>query len=117
MTKKEIISKLDNMKSPRSAWDKGVQNYAYMILEDIEEDTEINLETALNGAKDWKHYSWSGCALCYDGDIAKMVCNRSEYQRYLEGKLVRPNKTEEWLDVQARALYQAWMLIEKVMKV
>lgn len=88
----------------KSAWDKGVEVYMKMITEDIEPPyTEKKL---LNGAASWKDYSYSGCALCYDKDIATTLCSPSELKRSRNG-FRRPNRRETWLDVQARALYQA----------
>ena len=60
----------------------------------------------LNGARDWNAYSWGGSALIYDGDIAERLCTPSELKRTRHGER-RPNSREEWLDTQARALYQA----------
>lgn len=58
-------------------------------------------------AWDRGEYSWGGSALVYDGDIAAALCNPSELKKTRNGKR-RPNSREEWLDVQARALYQAF---------
>lgn len=102
---------------PRSCWSKGVKTYALMLLDNF--DTEDfqpvsnskELQTLLlNGAKDWSQYSWSGCALIYDGSIAKTLCTKSELKKTKNGALP-PNKSEQWLDVQARALYQAYIVI------
>ena len=67
-------------------------------------------EAMLNGARDWMQYSWGGCSLCYNGQIAERLCTPSELKRTKGGENP-PNKGEEWLDVQARALYQAAALI------
>lgn len=63
-------------------------------------------EWMLNGAQDWEQYSWGGSALIYDCDIAERLCCPSELKKTRNGER-RPNSREEWLDVQARALYQA----------
>ncbi len=101
----------------RSAWDKGVTLYALELLDNLrdlngrEVETRKALETALlNGARNWSEYSWGGCSLIYDGDIAAALCSPSELKRTRGGEW-RPNRREEWLDVQARALYQACRLI------
>lgn len=105
----------------RSAWDKGVTAYALELLDDLAELAEGGYlpadaaellkpralrEKMLNGATTWKEYSWGGSALIYDGDIAERLCCPSELKRTRNGEH-RPNSREEWLDVQARALYQA----------
>lgn len=43
----------------------------------------------------------------YDGDIAAALCTPSELKKTRNGDR-RPNSREEWLDVQARALRQAF---------
>ena len=69
----------------------------------------------LNGADDWKQYSWGGCSFIYDGQIAENLATPSELKRTDDGRL-KPNKNEEWLDTQARALYQAFRLIWLTLK-
>lgn len=112
MKAKEIIKKLESLKTPRSAWGKGVLNYAYYILEKIPQETEIESEKdLLNGAKSWKHASYSGCFNVEDEVIALSLCNKSELLMTR-----RPNRDETWLDVQARALFQASQLILSIIK-
>lgn len=99
----------------RSAWDKGVTLYALELLDNLRDlpaaDSRQEIQKALlNGARDWDEYSWGGCSIIYDADIAQRLCTPSEFQRRKGGNL-RPNHNEAWLDVQARALYQAFRLI------
>jgi hypothetical protein len=110
----EIINIIEST-NPRSAWNKGVKTYALEILEDMPKNVEYGTieamkADALNGARDWDHYSWSGCSLAYNYDIANRLCTPSELKKTNNG-IRYPNAKEEWLDVQARALYQAWQLI------
>ena len=114
--KKAIIKELENM-DKRSAWSKGVHTYAVELieeLENIEEVCNLNLlkKALLNGASDWAEYSWGGCSLIYNEDIAERLCTPSELKRTRNGER-RPNAREQWLDVQARALYQACNRIAK----
>ena len=109
-----------NEKNSRSAWDRGVGEYAMelaaRIAEDISRDgflwkagiskRENFLSYALNGARSWHDYSYGGCSLIYDGDIAERLCTPSELKKTRNGER-KPNSKENWLDVQARALYQA----------
>ena len=103
----------------RSAWDKGVSAYALELVEQLGEqindgyfnesdlvDSKKVRAALLNGAADWNQYSWGGCSLIYDSDIAKRLCCPSELKKTRNGER-RPNSREEWLVVQARALYQA----------
>lgn len=118
MTVQEIRERI-NSKKLRSAWDRGVLQYAGELLDQLEEAIEdgdfyqedlnapkVLEQGLLNGASSWGGYSWGGCSLCYDSDIAERLCTPSELKRKRGGDL-RPNRSEEWLDVQARALFQA----------
>ena len=116
MKVKEIIEKLESLKTPRSAWRKGVLHYAFFIMCKFDRETEIESEaTLLNGAKDWKQASYSGCFYVNDEVIALTLCNNSELRMTRDGKR-KPNRSETWLDVQARALFQASKLILSIMK-
>lgn len=118
MTVFDIRTRID-AKAPRSAWDRGVNAYAHDLLDALDEAIEggyfspddleapkILEKGLLNGADDWNQYSWGGCSLIYNADIAERLCSPSELERKRRGYL-RPNRSEEWLDVQARALFQA----------
>ena len=98
----------------RSTWDKGVKNYAFDIINNLEEwNAPITEAAALNGAESWKQYAWGGCGLVSNEAIAAALCNPSELKRCKGGQL-QPNSREKWLDVEARALLQAWKLIERL---
>ena len=118
----EIKTALET-RSNRSAWARGVNEYALEIVEELAEQIDggyIKPETidnraallsaCLNGARDWSQYSWGGCSLIYDCDIAERLCTPSELKKTRNGER-RPNSGEEWLDVQARALRQAFTRI------
>ena len=116
----EVKEKIENSKA-RSCWAKGVRDYALDLFNEYIDSENavkgyipnffaITEKDLLGGAKDWKQYSWGGCAFCYDGDIARALCTPSELKRTKSGKMP-PNSQEDWLDVQARALYQAARLI------
>ena len=116
MKTKEIIEKLESLKTPRSAWKKGVLHYAFFIMSKFDRETEIESETTLlNGAKDWWQASYSGCFYVNDEVIALTLCNNSELRMTRDGKR-RPNCNETWLDVQSRALFQASQLILSIIK-
>ncbi len=97
----------------RSAWSKGVKEYALELLENLEGDYQK--EKILNGAENWSSYSYGGSALIYDADIAQRLCSPSELKKTRNGDL-QPNRTETWLDCQARALGQAARLVDKAFK-
>lgn len=93
----------------KSAWDRAVWADAFDMVAQSEADN-FNIKDydniLLNGASSWHEYSWGGCALICDMDIAKHYCTPSELKK-TRGGLRKPNSREDWLDVQARALNQA----------
>ena len=119
MTNIEKLYQSIESEKQRSAWDKGVTQYALEMVGQLGEQInggyfeELDLTESkkvraalLNGATNWSQYSWGGCSLIYDSDIAERLCNPSELKKTRNGER-RPNSREEWLDVQARALFQA----------
>ena len=112
----------------RSAWNKGVNLYSLDLLDELEEaigggyfdiaDLAAPLvlkKALLNGADDWEMYSWGGSSLIYDSDIAERLCNPTELKRTDHGRL-NPNSREQWLDTQARALFQAANRLTRTIK-
>lgn len=112
--KNQTLSDKITATSPRSAWQRGVKSYALEMIESAEQEiTRDNYESViLNGARTWKDYSYGGCADIYDADIAERLCSPSELKRKRGGDS-QPNPRENWLDVQARALFQASNLIRR----
>lgn len=119
MTNIEKLYQSIESEKQRSAWDKGVTKYALELMEQLGEQIndgyfeELDLTESkkvraalLNGAANWSQYSWGGCSLIYNSDIAERLCSPSELKKTRNGER-RPNSREEWLDVQARALFQA----------
>lgn len=113
------IAKALNERKDRSAWNKGVTMYAIELVEEAQEAGYDELtrnsckDVLLNGARDWEQYSYGGCSLVYDCDIAERLCTPSELKRTRYGER-RPNSCEDWLDTQARALNQAYTRIFRI---
>lgn len=113
-----IRENLDNNKNyTRSAWGRGVNRYASELLDNLADAAEwaaanglplpeFTKSAMLNGAESWAAYSFGGCSLVYDEDIAETLCSPSELKRCKGGER-QPNARESWLDVQARALNKA----------
>lgn len=86
MTKVELINAI-NVSKARSAWAKGVKNYALNLVEEIyQNDTDIvktDISVYLSGAKNWKNYSYvvRGYSLVCNYDIAKLLCTPSELKK------------------------------------
>lgn len=96
-----------------SKWTKGVEEYAKEMREFlINKNLEATEKNLLNGAKNWKEASEGGNYLIYDKDIAERLATPTEIKRTDNGRL-RPNKSETWLECQARALYQASQIVLK----
>ena len=105
---------------PRSAWDRGVAQYVedfllwledYQISERPVECLEQLLPVLLNGAEDWKDYSESGCSLVHDEDIAERLCTPAQLRDFRAG--VPRILNLDWIEVQSRALYQAWLILQR----
>lgn len=115
----DLLKKVENVKV-RGAWNNGVKEYAIELLDDAASNREYEefaslqelKEAILNGAKDWLQYSEGGCSLIYNSDIAERLCNPSERKRTKNGAN-NPNSRENWIQCQARALFQAWELIKR----
>lgn len=120
MNKTSLIRNINTLASNRSAWSRGLKIYALELVENLGNMKEYPNATLLkkgllNGASDWTQYSEGGCALIYDCDIAERLCNPSELKR-TKGGLLYPNKYENWIDVQSRALVQACNLVVRAYK-
>ena len=107
--KDKVAQYLKARENPRSAWRRGVLAFALDLLENYER-YRITEKGLLNGARDWKEFSYGGGYFIYDADIAEALCSPSELKKKRGGDLP-PNSRESWLDVQARALSQASRLI------
>lgn len=118
MKRREIEEALKKEQPTRSAWSRGVYEYARDLLSDLEErhngelPDQLDETDALNGAADWTAFSYGGCALIYNEDIAQRLCTPSEYKK-TRGGLWNPNSREDWCQVQSRALRQAFRALQR----
>lgn len=119
----EIRERLEAVKT-RSCWDRGVKGFALDILGNYSKMLDYAKETGgytprfiettlLLGAENWIAYSERGCSLVCSADIAKRLCSPSEMKRKTSrsGMILPPNRIETWIQVQGRALNQAWRLL------
>lgn len=117
-----LVNLIQNKYNPRSAWHKGVKKYALELAESLVENytsddvCNFNLlkKALLNGASNWSSYSYGGCSLICDTDIAERLSTKTELKLTKNGEK-SPNKNETWLDVQARALFQASNIVAKIL--
>lgn len=119
----EITSIIKVSCKPRSAWDKGVKQWALDLLDGMDNKAEFSSLTsllleALSGSLDWKQYCYDDKGIISDYSIVEAFCTPTEKQRYISrlGALRAPNADETWMDVQVKAATQAWDLIERVAK-
>ena len=120
MKKQELLNKLEKL-TPRRAWARAVVADAVDLVEaltcsEIPNNWEELKKLLLNGAADWSAYSYGGCTLVYDENIARHYCTPSELRKvtHKDGTISeRANARETWLDVQARALHQAARFIKQ----
>lgn len=132
-----VLATLQNQKPARSRWERAVVEDAEEMISEAIDNLRDNPEEAprdltaltaellnvsIRTLRDWgrddgnggikdlykcaHESSWGGSHLCYDYDIARHYCTPSELKRTRDGQR-RPNASEDWLDVQARAIYQA----------
>lgn len=115
MKTNDLSSALAAIPAGRSAWSRAVRLYAVELVESLDDSADMSNETLLrkamlNGAADWRQYLEGGCSLVYDADIAERVCSASELKRCKGGER-QPNARENWIECQARALWQAECLV------
>ena len=142
-----VLTAIQEQKPARSHWERAVIEDAISMtaeaidnLQDSPEEAPRNLteltaqllNVSISTLKSWggddghngirsiyqcaHESSWGGSHLCYDYDIAHHYCTPSELKRTKDGER-RPNAREEWLDVQARAIYQALEKIRGLWKI
>lgn len=120
---------------PRGKFAKGVKEYALEMLEREYIDRTVDVSTLTAGALlnhvganpikigmfhgfgVWgycRDVSWGGNFRIYSNEIAETLCTTSTITRKTrkDGTLARPSKSEDWLDLQARALRAALVLIQ-----
>jgi hypothetical protein len=75
---------------PRSKWDQGVKDTALALLDSLDMPETVlpdhfgpRRALLLNGADNWREYSYGGCALVYNVDIAARFFTPSEMRRYM----------------------------------
>ena len=126
MNKIELLKKLNTVKT-RSAWDRGVLGYALEIVDEHGPEEVTSVDDVLNYRRDRheslysvaKWQSEGGCFEIYDEDIAERLCTPSELRRctHRDGRLRdMANARESWLDVQTRAVFQAYNRIQAALR-
>lgn len=116
----DIRNVIESLPAERSAWRRGVRQYAMDLIEDLSDFQDITPENCrevlLNGAVSWKEWAYGGCGLVYDCAIAERLCTPSELRKKRGGEL-EPSSHESWLDVEARAVGQAAAVIKAIVSI
>lgn len=114
----DIRKVIESLPAERSAWKRGVVQYAMDLLEAVSDHSDLTPEncrkTLLNGAGSWREWSYGGSGLVYDVYIAERLCTPSELRKKRGGELP-PNSRETWLDVEARAVGQVAHMIKSIL--
>lgn len=100
------------------AWGAGVKAYMFELVEELPEtisDAKEAERIMLNGADSWDEYSYGGCSLIYDGDIAERLCTERALKLNHYGEK-NPNSSETWLDIQAKALRRASAEVKRIIR-
>ena len=117
VTHDKLVQSIKNS-SARSAWQRGVREYAIEILSlmSVPEYEALTEEDLLYGAESWFHYSQSGNVLVADADIAHRLCTPTQLKLTNDGKRLLARRYT-WLEVQANALHNAAELILSIFSV
>lgn len=118
MTKRCLIKLLQEKENKLySKWSKGVMQYCFDLLDAFKEDEDLGdscyelQNKLLNGCYNWSDFSWSGNALVYDVEICERLASPSFQKKKDYGRL-QPDSHTLWIDVQTKALIQAYKIIE-----
>lgn len=81
--------------STRSTEDRAILVYMAELIDNIRNHSVDFASSAqdiericLNGANNWQHYSFSGCSLCYNDQIAELILPPSRRNRYGSERLL-----------------------------
>ena len=110
-----LLEQLKSEKPARSAWGRGIQPAAVEIVEGVDYIDELPASykpferALLGGAREWSQYSWGGCSLCCNVEIAERYMTPSGLKRYMAPghEASEGFGGEQLLDMQARALRAA----------
>lgn len=121
-TVNETYKNIEAEFKPRSKWDHGVKDTELALLDSLDmpetvlpDHFESRRALLLNGADNWREYSYGGCALVYNVDIAARFFTPSELRRYMADghDASMAFRGESMLDLQARALRQEECVISR----
>ena len=114
---KKLLTEAEKMsRTERSCWSRGVASLICDYGEDVLKEHEGETTTIKEfnklwncGAETLRESVYGGCFDIWNYDIAKRLCTPSEFKRSNEG-MRNPNRREDWLGVEYRAVYHAMCL-------
>lgn len=120
----DLRTYISDTERKRGQWNKATAYYADFLLDSYIEICKwyadqneaipaLSLDIVLNGASGWHQYSYCGCALVYDVDIAKVVFTPAQFAKWEQGRKVT---AEPLLDIQARALAAGWRVLKSAQR-
>lgn len=105
-------------KKSRSAWDRGVAEYMEELLfglakwlRKLNPTTPATVdvrELLLNGADNWTQYSFGGCSLIYNGDIAERLAPPSRRKRLENDGYTAMTYQARALEIAASRIVRLW---------
>lgn len=93
-----------------------LKDYCHELLDRLEDIIEyqycenVTERLLLNGADDWYKYSWGGCSLVYNYDLAKRLLTADEFEEW-KASDDTDFHGENLLDIQAELLKIAYRTI------
>ena len=120
---KRLVAEAEKMsKSERTYWSRGVASLIRDYGEEVLQEHDGEIISARDFFKLWNCGAETLRAAVYGGffdiwnyDIAKRLCTPSKLKKSNEG-MRSPNKRENWLDLETRAMYQAMFKSFAIMK-
>lgn len=120
----DLRTYISDTERKRGQWNKATAYYADLLLDSYIEICKwyadrnevipaLSLDIVLSGTSGWRQYSYGGCALVYDGDIAKVVFTPAQFAKWEQGRKVT---AEPLLDIQARALAAGWRVLKSAQR-
>lgn len=120
----DLRTYISDTERKRGQWNKATAYYADLLLDSYIEICKwcadqneaipaLSLDTVLSGASGWRQYSYGGCALVCDVDIAKVVFTPAQFAKWEQGRKVT---AEPLLDIQARALAAGWRVLKSAQR-
>lgn len=111
---KRLVEEAEKLsRTERSCWNHGVASLIRDYAKEVLQEHDGEIISARDFYKLWncgnealKDAVYGGYFDIWNYDIAKRLCTPSELKKSNEG-MRRPNKCEEWIDVEVRAVYQA----------